>query len=123
MTSSDTFLAVFTGSATSPQRAAWDALPEAQRRAREHEGIAAWTAWAERHRGAIVTMGGPLGKTKRISANGIADVCNEIGAFTVVRAISHEAAAEMFENHPHFTVFPGDAIDVMPILPIPGTGP
>jgi hypothetical protein len=39
---------------------------------------------------------------------------------TVVRAESHEAAAKLFENHPHFTHFPGESIEVMPVLPIPG---
>jgi hypothetical protein len=43
-----------------------------------------------------------------------------LGAFTVVRADSHEAAARMFEKHPHFMIFPGDAIEVMPVLTIPG---
>ena len=38
----------------------------------------------------------------------------------VVRANSHEAAAALFENHPHFTIFPGEAVQVMPVLPIPG---
>jgi len=33
-----------------------------------------------------------------------------------VRAPSHEAAAKMFEGHPHMTIFPCDAVDVMPLL-------
>ena len=45
---------------------------------------------------------------------------NELGAFTVVRAASHEAAAKMFENHPHFAIFPGERVEIMPVLPIPG---
>jgi hypothetical protein len=36
-----------------------------------------------------------------------------------VRADSHEAAARMFEKHPHFSVFPGDGIEIMPVLEIP----
>jgi len=40
-------------------------------------------------------------------------------AYTVVRAESHEAAARMFENHPHFTIFPGESIEVMECTPIP----
>ena len=52
-------------------------------------------------------------------AGGIADISNEMGAFTVVRAASHEAAAKMFLNHPHFTVFPGDSVEIMECLPIP----
>ena len=50
--------------------------------------------------------GRPLGKTKKASQNGIEDISNEMGAFTIVRAASHEAAAKLFENHPHFTIFP-----------------
>ena len=119
MSTNDTFLAVFLGSKTSANMAAWNALPEAERRAREQRGMAAWKAWVEKHQASLVAMGGPLGKTKRVSLSGIADIANEMGAFTVVRAASHEAAAKMFENHPHFAIFPGEAIEVMPVLPIP----
>jgi hypothetical protein len=46
----------------------------------------------------------------------VADVVNELTVFVVVRAPSHEAAAKLFEGHPHFTIFPCDAVDVMPLL-------
>ncbi|MGA7994770.1 MAG: hypothetical protein WCA28_07645 [Bradyrhizobium sp.] len=120
MTTNDTYLAVFLGSKTSPRMKAWMALPEAERRAREQQGMAAWKAWVEKHQGAVQAMGGPLGKTKKATERGIEDVSNELGAFTVVRAESHEAAARMFEKHPHFTIFPGECIEIMPVLPIPG---
>ena len=119
MDTTGTYLAIFLGSKNSQRRAAWDALSESARRAKEQEGIAAWKAWAEEHRSAIVTMGGPLGKTKRVSQTGLSDTNNQLGAFTVVRADSHEAAARMFERHPHFMIFPGDAIEIMPVLQIP----
>jgi len=122
MSENDTYLAVFLGSKTSPRMQAWMALPEAERRAKEQEGIAAWKAWVEKHQASLAAMGGPLGKTKRITARGIEDVSNEMGAFTVVRAESPAAAAKLFENHPHFTIFPGESIEIMPILPIPGGG-
>ncbi len=120
MNATNTYLAVFTGSKTSPRRAEWDALPEAQRRAREQEGMAAWKDWVAKYQSAVVTMGGPLGKTKKVSAAGISDISNQLAAFTVVRADSHEAAAAIFKNHPHFAIFPGDSVEIMPILPIPG---
>ena len=66
-------------------------------------------------------MGGPLGKTKKVTPGGVADTRNELGAFMVIRADSHEAAARLFEKHPHFTIFPGDSVEIMPVLPIPGT--
>ena len=120
MSTSNSYLAVFLGSKTSPRRAAWDALPEGDRRAKEREGIAAWKAWVEKHQAAIVTVGGPLGKTKKVTQRGIEDTSNAVGAFTVVRADSHEAAARLFDKHPHFTIFPGDSVEIMPVLPIPG---
>jgi hypothetical protein len=118
--SNDTYLAVFLGSKTSPKMAAWNALSETERRAKEQQGIAAWKAWVEKHQSSIAGMGGPLGKTKAVDPRGVADIANQMGAFTLVRASSHEAAAKLFENHPHFTIFPGESVEVMPVLPIPG---
>ena len=120
MSTNDTFLAVFLGSKTSAKMAAWNALPEGERQAKGLQGMAAWHAWVDRHQDVIVAMGGPLGVTKKVDASGIADVSNQMGAFTVVRAASHEAAAKMFENHPHFAIFPGESGEIMPVLPIPG---
>jgi hypothetical protein len=120
MSTNDTFLAVFLGSKNNPRMKAWMALPEAQRRAKEQEGMAAWKSWMEKHHAAVVSMGGPLGKTKKITERGIDDVSNEMTAFVVVRAESHEAAARLFEKHPHFSIFPGESLEVMPVLPIPG---
>ena len=120
MSTTNTYLAVFLGSKSGSQRAAWDALSESARAERQREGMAAWGAWMTKHQAAIVSVGGPLGKTKRAAPGGIADVNNNMSAFTVVRADSHEAAAKMFENHPHFTIFPGDAVEIMPVMPIPG---
>ena len=120
MNTNSTYLAVFIGDAHGARRAAWDALPEDERHAKEREGAAAWHAWVAKHAGDIVTMGGPLGKTKKVSLQGIADISNHMGAFTVVRADSPEAAARLFDKHPHFAIFPGDSVEVMPVLPIPG---
>jgi hypothetical protein len=120
MSTSNTYLAVYIGSKSSPRRAAWDALPDTERRAKEQEGTAAWHAWVERHRAIIVDMGGPLGKTKKVSKDGTHDTSNQMGAFTLVRADSHEAATKLFVNHPHFAIFPGDSVEIMPVMPIPG---
>lgn len=120
MSNSNIYLAVFLGSKNSPRWTAWNALGETERRAKEGEGMTAWKGWVAKHQADIVTMGGPLGKTKKVSQDGISDVSNHMSAFTVVRADSHEAAAAMFKNHPHFAIFPGDAVEIMPVLPIPG---
>lgn len=112
------YLAVYTGTPGGMEK--WNEIPEAIRKEREAKGMKVWGAWVETHKGAIVDMGGPLSKTKRVDAKGIADIRNSLAAYTVVRAESFEAAAKMFEGHPHFTIFPGDGVEVMEILPVPG---
>ena len=86
------------------------------------KGMEAWTAWMQKYSGQIVGTGGPLGKTKRVNKYGVADASNNIAAYVVVEADDQDAAAAMFLNHPHFAIFPGDGVDVMPCLPIPGQG-
>ena len=110
-------MAVYTGSASAIEN--WKAQDAQQRKERELAGMAAWEKWGKDNQKAIVDNGTPLGKTKRISRQGISDTKNNIAAYTIVQAESHEAAAKLFENHPHFTIFPGDAVEVMECLPLP----
>lgn len=111
------FLAIFTGAPEAMRRC--EALPEAERERRHAAGFAGWEAWGKRHADAIVMQGAPLGRTKRVGPEGITDIRNAMAAWTLVRAESHEAAARLFENHPHFMLFPGDGVEVMECLPIP----
>jgi hypothetical protein len=113
------FLAVYTGTTSARERSGWDTISEQERKQREQDGMKAWMAWGERHKAAIVENGGPLGKTKRTGLNGATDIKNNLAAYVVVQAESHEAAAKLFEGHPHFTIFPGDSVEIMEILPVP----
>ena len=112
------FLAIYLGSASA--RSEWDKLDEAKRKQREASGMTAWGAWMEEHKAAIVVPGGPLGKTKRAAKQGITDTKNSMAGYIVIQAESHDAAARLFVNHPHFTIFPGDSVEIMEVLPIPG---
>jgi len=67
----------------------------------------------------IVDSGGPLGKTKRASLDGISDCVNTLTGYVIVKAESHHQAAQMFKNHPHFSIFPGDSVEIMECLEIP----
>ena len=112
------FLAIYLGTPAAME--SFRSLPETERKAREAKGISAWHAWAENYKAAIVEMGSPLGRTKSISKTGIADIRNTMGAWTVVQAESQEAAAKLFLDHPHFSIFPGDSVEVMECMQIPG---
>lgn len=114
------FLAVYTGTAASVARSGWDSMEERKRKEREAAGIKAWGDWMTKHKAVITESGGPLGKTKRVDAQGVTDIRNYMTGYVIIQADSHEAAARMFESHPHFTIFPGDSGEIMECLPIPG---
>jgi len=112
------FMAIYTG--TPAGREAWDKLSAEERNRRQAEGMRAWREWGATNRNAIVDGGGPLGKTKLASKQGITDTRNNVAAYVIVQAESQDAAARLFQNHPHFSIFPGDGVEIMECLPIPG---
>ncbi len=113
------FLAIFIGTEAALARSGWNGLDEATRRARGIAAFEAWMEWGRVNSAAIVDQGSPIGKTKRASPQGIADTKNSITGYVIVQAESHDAAARMFENHPHFSIFPGDSVEIMECLPLP----
>lgn len=82
-------------------------------------GMDAWMGWFKSNQQSMVDMGAPLGKTKRVTADGVSSARNEVTGYTVVWAESQDAAAALFKNHPHLQV-PGAYIDVVAVMPIPG---
>jgi hypothetical protein len=114
------YLAIYIGTAEARERSQWDELDEDTRSAREAEGMNAWMQWGATNAAAIVELGAPLGRTKRVSRAGIEDTRNRMVGYVIVRAESHEAAAKLFEGHPHFAIFPGDSVEIMECLPLPG---
>jgi hypothetical protein len=112
------FLAIYIGTGDGFEK--WQKLDEATRKAREVSGIAAWKDWMASNSRVVVDQGGPLGKTKRTSPDGVADTRNNMTGYVIIQAETHEAAAKLFEKHPHFTIFPGDSVEIMECLPIPG---
>jgi hypothetical protein len=77
--------------------AAFRAHPRSEQEATDKVGLKAWEEWGKRNAAAIVATDG----------------------FLIVEAADIAAAAGLFQDHPHITVFPGDGIDVMPVV----TGP
>lgn len=62
---------------------------------------------------------GMVGKTMRVTKHGIAPATNGICGYLIVEAETAQAAARLFEDHPHITVFPGDGVDIMPFVTDP----
>ncbi len=113
------FLAVYMGSETGANAMKWNSLDEKAKNEREAQGGNAWMKWATENGKALSDFGGPLGDTLQVNPKGISSITNQMCAYTIVEAENHEAAAKLFLNHPHFSIFPGDSVEIMEILPVP----
>jgi hypothetical protein len=78
----------------------------------------AWDKWMKDHEKHIVDKGQPLGKTKRVTAQKVSDVKNDLDFYVIVKADSHEAAAALFKGHPHLQI-PESSVEVMEIPEMP----
>lgn len=98
---------------------AYMAMPEEDRNKTMAAGMEAWAKWKETYKDHIVDVGAPLGKTKKADMGGISDTHNELSGYSIVTAENLEEAAKMFENHPHFTIFPGTGVEIVEVLDVP----
>ncbi|HWY60407.1 MAG TPA: hypothetical protein VNW15_00760 [Rhizomicrobium sp.] len=91
----------------------WQKTDAGTRKAAEEKMQNDWKAWMGANAKMILSteVGG---KTKRVTANGIADAKNDIMLYTFVEADSHEAAAKPFASHPHLQI-PKSSIEVMEV--------
>ena len=111
------FLAIYTCAENSKNHQAWMKLDAQTQKERFAKGMAAKEQWAAKYKNQVVYEGAPLGeKTKKVDAQGIHDAPSLMGNFMVVQAESHEEAAKMFLEHPHFHLFPGDGVDILECL-------
>lgn len=81
----------------------------------KEEGMAhmgAWRAWSQGLGNAVVDPGMPVGKSKTVSSNGVADDGgpNPTSGITIVAADTIEAACEMAKTCPHVDI--GGTIEV-----------
>lgn len=108
------FLAVYT---MQPQDlAAFRGRPKAEQDAVDAQGLKLWADWEKANATFLPNLGGMVGRTRRVTRDGIADAVNPICGYVIVEADDIDAAARLFKNHPHFTLFPGDGVDIMPFL-------
>ena len=112
------FLALYIGSASASEKANYS--PTLDEEKMWADGMTQWGEWMERYSSAIVDPGKPLGKTLRASPDGVSAHENRNVAYVIVEAESLQAAAGLFKDHPHFTVMPGDSVEIMECLPTPG---
>jgi hypothetical protein len=99
--------------------AEWKKTDPDTRKAAQGKMQAEWKQWMSDHANIFADVGAGVGKTKRVTVQGISDGKNDIMLYSVVEAESHEAAAKSFEGHPHLQI-PQSSIEIMEIHALPG---
>jgi hypothetical protein len=90
-----------------------------KRKAAEEKMQGDWKKWMSDHAKLFADVGAGVGRTKRVTAQGVRDARNDIMLYAIVDADSHEAAARTFAGHPHLQI-PQASIEIMEIHPLPG---
>jgi len=79
----------------------------------------AWMAWSQKAAASIVDMGGPLGKSLRVTPTASSPTVNDLGGYSILQAESKEALAGTMKGHPHFLT-PEGVIEIVELMPLPG---
>jgi hypothetical protein len=91
------------------------ATPEQQK-----AGMDAWMTWSKKAAASIVDMGAPLGKSLKVTPEGASPSTNDLGGYSILQAESKEALSQSLKGHPHYMT-PGGFIEIIEVMPIPGT--
>ena len=82
-------------------------------------GMDAWMAWAGEAGEAIVDLGMPLGGGRHLDGSQATPSDTDAAGYSILQADSLDAAVKLLEQHPHL-MMPGNSLDVLPILAMPG---
>jgi hypothetical protein len=82
--------------------------PEDQKKITE-----AWGKWTGDHKSDIADPGTQLNQVKQVTTKGITDVHNDVGGYMILQAESHDAAAKLLQDSPHFLGGDAFTIEVM----------
>jgi hypothetical protein len=95
----------------------WKKTDPEKRKAAEEKMRADWVQWMAAHAKSFTDKGAGVGKTKKVTAGGTSETKNEIMLYGMIEAESHQAAAKMFEGHPHLGI-PKSSIEIMETQPL-----
>jgi hypothetical protein len=94
----------------------WAKTDPATRKPAEEKMQRDWQRWMSEH-AKMLTLTEGAGKTKAVTATGIADIKNDVMLYSTVEAHDHESVAKAFAHHPHLTI-PQSSIQVMEVKPL-----
>ena len=85
-----------------------------ERKTQSDQMMKDWMVWMDKLGAKLVDKGMPLGKTKRVTKGKVEDVKNDLNYYVMVEAESHDAAAALITDSPHFGI-PDAYVEVIEI--------
>ena len=79
----------------------------------------AWNDWSARAGSGVVDLGTPLGDSRRVTVDGVAEVGTGVAGYSILQAADIDGAVALLDGHPHLQM-PGSSIDVHETLSISG---
>jgi hypothetical protein len=107
------FMALYMAPVAEMQDMMRNATPEQMK-----AGMADWDKWGKKNQKAIVDMGAPLGKTKKVANGGVSDIRNNLAGYSIVQGDSAEAVSQIFAGHPHLSSMKGAWIEIVECMPM-----
>ncbi len=97
----------------------WMKTPAEDRKVQEDGLKVKWDMWMATNKDMMAGPTAGVGKTKRVTTQGVADAKNDVMMYSVVQGESQEEVAKAFEGHPHLDI-PGAWIDISAVNYLPG---
>lgn len=108
------FLVLYKCAENSVAHENWKKLDAEKKEERLKTGERLLNLWNEKYKKQILNNGSALHeRTSTVDPSGINENPSEIGSYLIIEATSLREASEIFIDHPHFNVFPGDSIQII----------
>jgi hypothetical protein len=86
-------------------------VSEEERKSQTEKMMQDWQKWTTDHETMIVDKGMPVGKTMRVTKDGVESARNDVNWYLVLEAASQEEATDAVKSNPHLQI-PGSYVDV-----------
>jgi hypothetical protein len=74
---------------------------------------------AQTHQQLFVDPSAPLFLKKLVTSHGVEDFTDSKTGYAILEAASHDEAVQIFAQHPHLMLHPGNSIEVLECPPAP----
>jgi hypothetical protein len=82
-------------------------------------GMDAWMAWAGEAGDKVIDLGMPVQPKVLVTANSTTESTSKTAGYSILHGETEDDVSALLAKHPHLQV-PGNSIEVLEILPMPG---